>query len=66
MNKYKVLFVGGFMIYFTGAILLKVYIDDVSLFDINVLTGSAFFAAAYLLVKLLGDRNANVIAQTHK
>lgn len=66
MNKYKALFIGGFVIYFTGAILLKVFMDDVSLVDINALIGIAAFVAAYLLVKLLGDRNANVIAQTHK
>jgi DNA-binding ferritin-like protein (Dps family) len=66
MNKYKALFLGGFVIYFTGAILLKVFMDDICLFDINVLIGIAVFLAAYLLVKLLGDRNANAIAETHK
>lgn len=66
LNKYKMLFVGGFMIYFTGAILLKYFLDDVSLFQINILIGIAGFTAAYLFVKFLGDRNANLIAETHK
>ena len=66
MNKYKMLFLGGFVLYFTGAVLLKFFMDDISLFRINVLIGIAAFAAAYLLVKILGDRNANLIAQTHK
>jgi DNA-binding ferritin-like protein (Dps family) len=65
-NRYKVFFIVGFVIYFTGAILLKVFMDDISLFDINVLIGIAVFAAAYLLVKVMGDRNANQIAETHK
>lgn len=66
LNKYKMLFLGGFVLYFTGAILLKVLLDDISLFRINALIGIASFGAAYLLVKVLGDRNANFIAQTHK
>ena len=65
-NRYKVFFIAGFMIYFTAAILLKVFMNDISLFHINSLVGIAVFAAAYLLVKVLGDRNANLIAQTHK
>jgi DNA-binding ferritin-like protein (Dps family) len=65
-NKYKMLFLGGFVIYFTGAIMLKVLMNDNNLFHINVLIGIAGFAAAYLLVKVLGDRNANLIAETHK
>lgn len=66
LNRYKMVFLGGFILYFTGAILLKVLMDDISLFSINALIGITGFAAAYLLVKVLGDRNANLIAETHK
>lgn len=54
LNKYKILFLAGFVLYFTGAIILKVLMDDISLFHINVLIGIAGLAAAYLLVKILG------------
>ncbi len=66
LNKYKMLFLGGFVLYFTGAIMLKVLMDDIRLFQINAMIGIAGFAAAYLLVKVLGDRNADLIAETHK
>lgn len=65
-NKYRMLFLGGFIIYFTGAFILKFLMDDIRLFHLNVLTGMAGFTAAYLMVKVLGDRNANRIAETHK
>jgi DNA-binding ferritin-like protein (Dps family) len=66
LNKYRILFLIGFVIYFTGAFMLKVLMDDISLLHINVLIGIACFAAAYLLVKVLGDWNSNQIAATHK
>jgi DNA-binding ferritin-like protein (Dps family) len=66
LNQYKILFIAGFMFYFTGAFIIKALMNDISLLRINVLIGIAGFAAAYLLVKVLGDRNANLIAATHK
>lgn len=66
LNKYKMLFIGGFVIYFTGAIMLKVLMNDISLLHINVLISIAVYASAYLLVKVLGDRNSNLIAATHR
>lgn len=66
MNKYKAFFIGGFVIYFTGAILLKVLMDKNNLFQMNVIIGLAGFAVAYLLVKLLGNWYSNLIAETHK
>lgn len=66
MGKYKIYFITGFMLYFSAVVMIKVLLDDVYLFKINVIIPVFTFAAAYLLVKFLGDRNADLIAETHK
>ncbi|MEL7657234.1 MAG: hypothetical protein AAGU75_15160, partial [Bacillota bacterium] len=66
ITKYKVLFVIGFTAFFSGTILTNVFFGNNDLFKINVFIPISFLAAAYLSVKLLGDRNANQIAETRK
>lgn len=66
LSKYKVFFVVGFALFFTGTILCNVFLGDYNLFKVNVFIPIGFFTIAYLIVKLLGDRNANRIAATHK
>lgn len=66
LSGYKMFFIIGFVLFFTGTILIKVLMDDKNLFAINVLVPVAFFVVSYLAVRILGDRNANQIGETHK
>jgi len=66
LSPYKVYFIAGFAFFFAGTILINVLLGDTNLFEINVFIPITVLAAAYLLVKVLGNRNANHIAETHR
>lgn len=65
LSVYKVCFFAGFTFFFAGTLIIKRLLGDKNLFEINVLIPASIFAAAYLLVKVLTNRNANHIAETH-
>lgn len=66
LSAYKVYFFAGFTFYFAGTIIIKVLLGDKNLFEINLLIPISVLAAAYLLVKVLTDKNENHIAETHR
>ncbi len=65
-TAYKVWFVLGFTVCFAGIVMIKVLLDDIILFQLNGFIPVLLFSVAYLLIKILEDRNANQIAMTHK
>lgn len=65
-TSYKIYFIAGFTFYFAATILIKLLLGDKNLFELNVFIPILILAASYLIVKVLGNRNANHIAETHK
>ena len=66
LSSYKVYFIAGFAFYFAGTIMIKYLLGDSNLLEINVFIPITVLAASYLIVKVLGNRNANHIAETHR
>ncbi|MDD2189768.1 MAG: hypothetical protein PHV71_06085 [Eubacteriales bacterium] len=62
LTRYELFFIIGFAIYFTGLIIIKFFLDDIRLFEINVFIPLIIFASSYLLVKMLGERITDRIA----
>jgi len=65
-TSYKVYFIAGFTFFFAGTLMIKFLLGDKNLFEINVFIPIMVLAASYLIVKVLGNRNANHIAETHR
>lgn len=66
LSSYKVYFIAGFTFYFAGTILIKLLLEGKNLFEINIFIPILLLAALYLIVKGLGNRNSNHIAETHR
>lgn len=64
--KYKMIFIAGFTVFFSGSILIKMFLGKQILFQLNFLYPATFLVLAYLTIKILGDRNADRLARTHK
>lgn len=56
LSRYRIFFLIGFVLYFSGTLVVRMLLDDIRLFQLNVFIPLAVFAAAYLIVKGLGDK----------
>lgn len=65
LSKYKILFIAGFALYFAATVLIKLKLDDSSLFQMNVLIPTVILASLYGLIKILGDRYTDRLVKTH-
>jgi DNA-binding ferritin-like protein (Dps family) len=65
LTKYKIIFIAGFALYFGATVLIKLKLDDSSLFQMNILIPAVIIASLYGLIKILGDRYADQTVKTH-
>lgn len=59
LSRYRMFFLIGFVLYFSGTLGVRMLMDDIRLFQVNVFIPFAVFAAAYLIIKGLGDKTSS-------
>ncbi len=59
-------FIVGFTALFVGIGMIKYLLGDQDLFRVNVAFPIILLGASYLLVKILGDKYADQMSETHR
>ena len=64
--RYQMGFIVGFTALFVGIGMIKYLLGDQDLFRVNVAFPIILLGASYLLVKILGDKYADQMSETHR